>query len=350
MARGGSNKIQQALQMPTLQEIRDLVSDYELELDSAEQTGEGAWRLVTDRGVRCLHLVKYSEARLLFIHSVMEHLAAKGLRVWLRMIRNRHGQAFTVLESGLGLYLTDWLPGRPCSLSRTDQAQDTARLLARLHIGAEGFQPLEGSVVPVAWGQWPAKLKARLRDLQDFREAARLKGNKNKFARSYLTNIDYFMEQGSKALTSLEGPEYDILVEKERETGVFCFRAIDSGQVIKQAGELVLSTYDYCICDLRVYDLARLLHKVGWSNHWDWGKTLSVLEAYEEIRRLSPEEKKVLLAWLTFPRKFWLYGRRYFLQTGGDNTGMSDWLKRSLRHEDKRAEFLDLLEQQSGKD
>lgn len=329
----------------TLQEIAELMADYDLELDGAGEQGNGVWRLITDRGIRCLHLVRYSEARLLFIHSVMEHLAQKGLRDGTRMIRNKHGQAFSFLEPGLAFYLTEWLHGRPCSFSRTDQAQEVARLLGKLHLAAEGFQPAEGSARLEAWGQWPDKFRFRLRELQEFGEQARANGPKEKINKLYLENLDYYLGQGEQAADLLSGPEYLELVEQESQLGTFCFRDVGNKHILRQEGKLVITGFDYCICDLRVYDLSRLLRKVCSGNHWDWTKAKTILEEYETIRPLSVAEKKALLALLTFPRKFWLYGRKYYRKGKGENAEVADRLKRTIRSEGERVGFLNRLQQ-----
>lgn len=345
MARDGMGNSKGWPPSLTLQEIAELMKDYDLEVDGAEEQGNGVWRLITDRGIRCLHLVKYSEPRLLFIYSVMEHLAQKGLRNGPRMIRNKHGQAFSFLEPGLAFYLTDWLHGRPCSFSRTDQAQEVARLLGKLHLAAEGFQPVEGSARLEAWGQWPDKFRFRLGELQKFGELAGAREYKEKIDKLFLENLGYYLEQGEKAANMLSGTEYRELVERESQLGAFCFRDVGSKHILRQEGQLVITGFDYCICDLRVYDLSRLLRKMCSGNHWDWSKARTVLEEYETIRPVSAAEKKVLLALMTFPRKFWLYGRKYYKKTNSESSEVADRLKRTIRSEGERVEFLNRLQE-----
>ncbi|MFZ3172239.1 MAG: CotS family spore coat protein [Carboxydocellales bacterium] len=328
----------------TLQEIAELMVDYDLEVDGADEQGNGIWRLITDRGIRGLHLVRFSEPRLLYLYSVMEHLAQQGLRKGPRMIRNKHGQPFSVLESGRAVYLTDWLHGRPCSFSRTDQTQEVARLLAKLHLAAEGFQPEPGSASLQVWGQWPDKFIFRLRELRQFGEQAKASEAKSKLDKLYLENLDYYLHQGEQAMELLDGPEYQALVEQESTLGVFCFRDIEGKHILCQEGSLVINSFDYCIGDLRAYDLSRLLRKMGSGNHWDWPKAKAVLAEYTSIRPLTRGEKKALLALLTFPRKFWLYSRRYYTKGQVESGELVDRLKRAIRSEGERVEFLNRLQ------
>ncbi len=340
-----NSNIAKELTRLSLPEIAELMQDYELEVDGAEEQGEGVWRLVTDRGIRCLHLVRLSEPRLLFINSVMEHLANRGIRNSVRMIKNKYGQAFSFTEAGKGFYLTDWLPGRPCSFTRTDQVQEVARLLATIHTAAENVRYFQGSACLEGWGDWPNKFSFRILKLRDIALEIRDKQHKGKTEKLFLENLEYFLAQAEKALSLLLMADYQELVEQERSLNCFCLRDIGSRNILRHEGALSITGFDYCICDLRVYDLARLLRKFGTSSHWDWSKSLSVLQAYESIRPLSIVEKKVLLALLTFPRKYWLYSKKYFTNDKGEKEGVSDRLKRTVRSEGERIEFLNRLQE-----
>lgn len=345
MGKEISDKTADNIQRLTSQEITDLLSDYDLEVDGAEEQDPGIWRLITDRGIHCLHVVNFSRPRLMFIHSVMEHLARKGYKNAPRMIRNKHGQAFTCPKSGIAIYLTDWQAGRRFSFSRTDQAVAICRLLARLHISAVDFVPQEGSLKLEAWGQWPEKLRYRKGEIKVLAEQIEAKPQQSKAERAFLANLDYFLEQADKAIQLLDSEDYYALVNREKAFGALCFRDIGTRNVKKQDGELLLTSVDYAICDLRVYDLARLLLRACGGTSWNWEKAHLMLREYEEIRSLSPEEKKALLALVTFPRYYWLSGKKYLARYLSHGDASGDLLKKVIKAEGDRVEFLNRLQQ-----
>ncbi|HEX3032572.1 MAG TPA: CotS family spore coat protein [Bacillota bacterium] len=345
MGRQNSDKVAENAQRMTTQEITDLLSDYDLVVDGAEEQAPGIWRLITDGGLYCLHVVNFSRPRLLFIHSVMEHLAKKGYKNTPRMIRNKHGEAFSCPQPGTAVYLTEWHAGRPFSFSRTDQAVSICRLLARLHLHAVDFVPLQGSLNLEAWGQWPEKLRHRKEEIRLLAGQIDAKEHHSKAERNFLSNLSYFLEQADKALEILDSEEYYALVNREKAFGALCFRDIGTRNVKRQDGDLNITSLDYAICDLRIYDLAKLLQRACGGTNWNWEKAFQMLKEYEEIRPLSPEEKKVLLALITFPRYYWLYAKKYLARYLSTGDASGDMLKKVIKCEGDRVEFLNRLNQ-----
>ena len=102
--------------------------------------------------------------------------------------------------------------------------------------------------------------------------------------------------------------------------------------------------FDYAINDLRVYDLGRFLRSLVSRNQWSWELGQEILDTYSTLRPLSPEEKHVLIAFLTFPRTYWLYAGRYY--RNDKNYHEKDILrkfKQCLEEEGQRVTFLNQL-------
>ena len=73
----------------------------------------------------------------------------------------------------------------------------------------------------------------------------------------------------------------------------------------------VITNFERMRIGIQVDDLYYLLRKVMEKYHWKQKTGQNILEAYESVRQLKPDEREYLCLRLTYPEKFWKTASAY---------------------------------------
>ncbi|MDA8233642.1 MAG: CotS family spore coat protein [Clostridia bacterium] len=325
--------------------LEEIFKEYNLVVEDLEKVKENLWKIATDRGTKGMKKITNGESRLRYIHSVQEHLADRGLRTVVRFIMTKHGLPYAFGEPGEQYVIFDWIDGKHPDLTKEEHRRSVVMKLAQLHIASEGLQLLNGSAVINNRGHWVKKFQYRCVELLENALISGRKQQQGELDVLYNQHVRYYYQQGLAALNQLDSPQYQELVKREEEGGCFCHRDFGARNLLLDyQWQVYVLDFEYAINDLRVYDLGRFLRTLVSANQWNWELGREILDTYTGVRPLTPEEKHVLIAFLTFPRTFWVYSGRYYR---GDNNYPEKEILRKLKHcleeEGQRVAFLNQL-------
>lgn len=306
------------------EEIVELLIEYTLTPDLFEKYDlrildiipkRGVYRIETDKGCKCLKRIKYEEENLYFIHQAIEHLVEKGFTKVSRIRRTKDGHLF--LRYGEHAYVVmDWIDGRECDFENPIELDRAVKVLTEFHHTSKGFIPQFS--LPHRWmlGKWPQVYEARSRELLYMKGIVEEKEEKNQFDHIFLKYVDYYYTQSLEAIEALKNFDYDGLVEKAREEKGFCHNDYAHHNILISYDnrDLAVLDFDYCLIDLRINDIADLIHRNLKKSMWDIERAEFVLNSYHRNSPLSDDEKKGIYAHLLFPRDFWRIASQHYIE------------------------------------
>ena len=268
-----------------------------------------AWILQTVNRKYILHKSSLSPERVEFIHAAKEHLHHNGFTHLDRYICNSEELPYTITEDGLYV-VSDFVEGSECNFeSRGDVIQAT-RLLAEMHRASQGFVPPGVSMVRSDLGKIPLFFTKRLDEMKKLKKVARR--GKSRFDYLFLGNVDYFYEVGENALGQLHASRYEELVRQTKNDGVFCHHDFTHHNIVHGDQGYYLINFDFVCLELKVYDIANLIRRKMRKCKWDIREAEVILNTYQAIEKISPDEFDVMRIMIQFPQKFWRVINKYY--------------------------------------
>lgn len=295
--------------------------------------------LYTDRGVKCLKKVSYSEGELLFIFSAMEHLVQRGF-TWLpRFTLAKNGKPFVKIRDGL-YFLSDWVPGRESDFHNPMDVQLSAKTLAQFHLAARGFHPLPGSTIREEWGTWVELWGERLSHLLQMKEIAA--NRKEAFDHLFLKHVDFYYDLGVQALSALICSGYHGIVKEEQEVKAFCHHDYAYHNIlIADENKCYVIDFDYCCYEIQCYDLGDFILRNLRRSSWQVEKAMAILDTYDKVKPIRQEEMKVLYSMFAFPQRFWrISDNYYFARKEHDEKYFCHKLRKVVQQRQNKKEFL----------
>lgn len=299
-------------------------------------------RITTDRGDKCLKRIKYGKGHFLFILSAMRHLQDGGFDGIIPFIPTKSGEMYIELEDGFG-FLTDWIKSRECSYSNPIELRKASTTLACIHKASENFIPLKGAEPRMEWGKWPENFSKRIKELGLFKGIIESKDALTDFDKLYLENLDYYYNQGIRALDHLKGTKYNELSLRERERNSFCHHDYAHHNVlICEDFKIYVIDFDYCICDTRLHDLASLIIRNMRHGNWNMEKAQYIIDCYMEAGEVDKDEISVINAFMEFPQDFWQVGLQYYVEKQKwEEENFNRRLNNVIKDRADRQEFLE---------
>lgn len=300
-----------------------------------------AYYLETDEGPMFLKRWKFGEGDLRFIDSAQTHLIGNGFVSVLPFCRTREGSLCARVD-GEPFVLTKWVTARESDYSNPSDLEKATEVLAELHLAARGFLP-DSPNRRIELGNWPEKFAHRLQEIELFGNIAAGRPRPTAFDRKYRAGVDYFLDQGRRAIKMIEASPYTRLVEKAKKDGGLCHHDYAHHNVLlTDDGRAYLVDWDYSICDLRIHDLASLIIRNMKASDWDLDLARDILETYQRHFPLDPDELKVMAGFLTWPQDYWQIGAQYYLEDKlWTEKGFHRRLDRNFVNQRVREEFLE---------
>jgi CotS family spore coat protein len=144
-------------------------------------------------------------------------------------------------------------------------------------------------------------------DLLKFKRMIYIKKIKTSFDIEYYDAIDKIINQMDKSIRLLESSNYLSISKSAKQQRTLCHDSFYYQNILVDNNEMMfIIDLDSTLYDITVYDLGkfirRLLYKSKYSWDFEFAKTL--IESYNEVNNLSPEEMEILLSFIIFPHKF----------------------------------------------
>jgi CotS family spore coat protein len=293
--------------------IENIIEKYGLHLKTYKPCRR-VWRVETDAGYKYLKKSKLSPAEIKFIYEAQEYLYHNSFDNIPRLARSKFGEPFVSEENGLYI-LTDWYFGTELDFRILMDLKQASRFLAEFHLRSAGFQPSEPDQQRTCWLNWPQKFEQRLEELQDFRRLANLEKESSAFSRLYLRNFEPYYRQAELSYQALLKSPYPEVALAASQNVSFCHHDYSGRNVLRTFhNRLFLVDFDYCLRDLRIHDLINLLVRNLKHNEWRPELSSFILEEYQQISQLTPEEIEVMYVLLCWPQDFWQVGLQYYYE------------------------------------
>lgn len=253
----------------------------------------------------CLKKVYFKVPDLLFVYSAIEWFYRSGINV-PRILPTLSNGRFVEYNDMLFI-LTPWIEGVKCSYDNMDHIVESSRNLANMHICSENFYPITGSSHKNNIDNILVSLQKHFQQLLNSSNLAFK--YKDRFSKVFLQNFDVNITMAQIALNVSSTINMDNLKRSLCHMDYVNKNIIFDGHNNLWVIDFDKCKIDYCIHDIAYY-LRRLLRRDN--TRWNMEIALKSLNAYEEVRTITIDEYKYLIAYLAFPQKFWKISRDYY--------------------------------------
>lgn len=292
--------------------IADLLAQYDLVVYRAGRV-KGAWMLETDRGLKCLGSCGYSEGKVKFEQRVKQYAADHGFNKVDLYVPNRE-QGFLVQGPyNEQFVMRSWFSGEECNAKSREHVLKSAETLAKLHNCLEGFELTEAEKEFCLQPKLTELFERRNKELRRVRTYIRSKKQKSVFEQNFLSQFDTQYAQAEQAAKLLKETEYEQYYNSRVKSGSMLHGNYTHHSVLLlPGGEMAVTGFDKAVAGIQIQDFYQLFRKM--MEKWEWDSSLgeSMLTAYNGIRQIPEEERRLLKLMLSYPEKFWKVANQYY--------------------------------------
>ncbi|GAA0122203.1 MAG: CotS family spore coat protein [Clostridium argentinense] len=253
----------------------------------------------------CLKKVYYPVEELLFVYSAIEWLYRHNINVPRILSTTNHGR-YVIYENMLFI-LTPWVEGYKCDFDSIYEILLASSNLGKVHHIGKNFKPILGSKNKIGCSSLYNSINKHFNNLLIYSNLAyKYHDNYSKiYLKNFDTNINLAKISNSIAAT----------IKEENLTTSLCHNDyVSKNLIVDENDNLWLIDFDkckvdYCALDIS-YCLRRLLRKE--KNKWSLNLTIKFLNIYEKHNPLTFDDYKYILAYLSFPQKYWKISRDYY--------------------------------------
>jgi CotS family spore coat protein len=269
------------------------------------------YKVRTNRGLKNLKVSPLNIKRLTFVHQAIAHLMRHGFPKMYPIIPTINGNTY-ICAAGKAFSLFDWIEGRQCDFTNSNELSASSKILAEFHQYSEGFIPPPQSNMRDQIGKCLQHFEERYQQLLDFATIARHSPD-DCFAQHFLANLPFFLPLAQRAIFKLRHSAYGQLVNLARTRQTFCHGDPAARNfILTPQNQIFLIDFDSCRLDLPVMDLIKFTRRVLKKHHWSYPLAKFLIDAYQQVQPLNSHELEVMKAVFYFPQKFWRMANRYF--------------------------------------
>lgn len=280
----------------------------------------------------CLKKVYYEVDELLFVYSAIEWLYRNNINVPRILSTVDHGRY--VKYNDMLFILTDWVQGDKCDFDNLKDLNLASRNLGQMHEVSLGFSPILGSKHKEGLNSLTESLnKHTLQLVQNEKLALKYR---DYFSKIYMLSFTNSMSLANLSTNIANTIDYDNLSIS------ICHNDYVSKNLIVNNDKIFVidfdkCRYDYCAFDIS-YCLRRLMRRE--STCWNVDLTINFLQEYEVNHPLTLDDYKYILAYLSFPQKYWKLSRDYYNNISRCNKkAFINLLNKAVCHNDIHIEF-----------
>ncbi|MGL5648016.1 MAG: CotS family spore coat protein [Clostridium sp.] len=253
----------------------------------------------------CLKKVYYNESDLLFVYSALEWLFKNNINT-PKLLSTKKGSKYVNLNNMLFI-LTLWIDGSKCSSNETSHIITAVRQLSYVHKCSKNFVPIKGSSNREGLSDiYITTLKHFNQILLSYNSAIK---NKDLFSEIFLEFFDTYLEISKFSL------EISSRVKNSNLTTSLCHGDyVSKNLLFDKRDNIWLIDLDKCKIDFSMQDfgyfLRRLLRRDSIS--WNVEFTMRLLREYNKGNPMTVDDFRYLLAYISFPQKYWKISRDFF--------------------------------------
>ncbi|MEF9934273.1 MAG: CotS family spore coat protein [Clostridium sp.] len=268
------------------------------------------YKVITNKGPKCLKKVYYDKDTLLFIYSTIEWLNMKGIKC-PRLLPSREGVRYVEYNEHIFI-LTDWIDGRKCCYDNIDDVLIAAKNLANLHKSSYGFVPIRNSTLRVSCTDYYNSYNKHLCQIQSTLKKAS-KCN-DYFSNKFIENYEVNLNKARDSVNILSTIDFTDQFGDNVSTFSICHLDYVNKNLIFSNNGLYIIDFDNTKIDYPVHDIVYFVKRIlkRKTTSWNFDIFEKAMDQYESVRTLSHKEHLFILAALNFPHKYWKISRDYY--------------------------------------
>lgn len=286
-----------------------IINNYDFKVDKYVKVRE-VFMLYTNKGLKCLKKVDKKKESIMFMHEVKEYLVKNDFIYIDRFDLSVDGLPY--VEGDNTYVVTNWIGGRECEFCNPVDLKKATETLAYFHKTMNDFKIISNNIEEKNnLGKWKEDFNKRKNELVRLKKEA--KKLKFEFDRAYLEDYNYSLEMANRAISMLEKSSYVSLVKNAKYQNGFCHKDYTYHNIIMgDDNNTYIIDFDYCCFELRIYDLASFIMKNMRKTNWDVECANEILNVYNKINPLTPEEYETMKVLFVFPQKYWRVANRFY--------------------------------------
>ena len=281
----------------------------------------------------CLKKVYYDEANLLYVYSAMEWLYRNDLNVpKLLPTKSKHRY---IKYMGMLFILTPWVSGIKCDFDNQHHMTLSSKALAKLHKASKNFVPISGSFNRIGCDNYNTSVDKHLEQI--LISAKQAKRHNDRFSKIFLKNLDNNLE-----LAKLSS-KISSTINSDDLTKSLCHGDFVNKNILIDNSEVWIIDFDKCKMDYSAHDIAYFLRRIlkREDTNWSIDLTLSIIDDYMEVNSLTSSDLKYILAYISFPQKYWKISRDYYKNIKRCNkNAFISLLEKGLDRTDSQLRFI----------
>ena len=268
------------------------------------------WKFSRGGEVFCLKRLRHPLERALFSVNAQLYIQNNGGNV-PPVIVNKKGSAITLYGDQV-FVLYGWIDGRDLNFNNQADLAMAVEGLARVHQASIGYKPPEWARVSSKLGKWPEQYRSMRDNLVQWKEES-LQKKQDSAHGCYLKHVDSVLEIADMAIEALEKSPYNKLVSVEQELFPLCHQDYGKGNALLKGKDVYVLDLDGVTYDLAARDLRKIIGKQSEDGDgWNKDRIDRIVGWYEGGRKLSAEEKEMLIIDLLFPHWFFAEVKNLF--------------------------------------
>lgn len=253
----------------------------------------------------CIKKVYFSREELLFVYSAIEWLYRHDINV-PRILPTKDRQRYVIYKD-MYFILTKWIDGHKCDYDNIQNIFDSSSNLAKMHKVSESFVPINGSYIRTGFEDIYISVQKHFEQLLGCSNNAFKYGDK--FSKIFLENFQNNMELAENSA------KVSYTIEGNNLSKSLChLDYVNKNIIFDNSNNLWVIDFDKCKMDYCAHDIGYFLRRILKRNatKWNFELTVNILDCYDKIKPLSFDEYKYILAYLSFPQKFWKISKDYY--------------------------------------
>lgn len=326
-----------------------VLENYEIEVLRTWK-GRGAILCESDKGLLILKEYAGPKDKIIFQDALLNHIKEQGFWSVENVLRTKEGELITYDQDRTPYFLKTYFEGRECNVRDRGECMQAVRTLARLHkasyMSIEGIQSIQG-IEQLQKFQVGKEYEKHNKELRKVRRFLKGKSQKTNFELFLLKHYDYFLDLAFQVAEEVRVYQRDT-EQKEEACALICHGDYQYHNILsvsskgEEKNSMAVINFEKCIWDNPVRDLylfmRKLLEKSGWSPELG----MSLINAYQEERKMSKEDYIQLYYRLIYPEKFWKIVNFYYNSGKAWIPGRNmEKLEKLLGQEEEKRRFLE---------
>ena len=266
----------------------------------------GALLCHTEQGPVIIREFKGSEKKLKRQQELLDTVAREGFRVDC-YLENMEKELISRDRDNIAYTVQRWYEGRECDTRSREDVLKGVKTLANIH-NAMKIPLVEYYTEPDLRDEY----RRHNQEMRKIRKFIRKKSPSCEFEKTFLSSVEVFVEKGETALGLLLDSEYEKLRTEAGKRGSVCHGEYNQHNILISGRETAVVNFSHWGFDIQMSDLYRFMRKILEKYNWDTGFAVEMLECYQKVRPISPEEWKYLGIRFTYPDKYWKIANYYY--------------------------------------